>query len=833
MRKPILLMLLCITLLCNVFFIYEPAAPTAMAAEDASSSSVTDDSYAPVAIFDKDFSTSPLGLMGSDLGFDYSSYTSGTGSAVVEQDPFTGTAALHIKASNVVTSDATLRNEFQLSKTFGEPYTGTISTEITFMQTGSKKDDRIIQFYPSQGATFMVGAGVTASKGLAYLLSTAPAGDLGGTYQVGEWHTIRLDFNTVTQRYSLFWDGNLINSQSRTQMNKTLPVYNLKRIVIAPPGTSGDLWVRGIKVTRTPFQPQPPAPKLVFSGSRNSRVMWTAQHYSYASKYRIRIKLKGETQWRNINNANTYWKDYTGTSNNPSSDINAFYDLSKLANTPLVNGQTYTLGLSTVTRDEYGLYTSDGKPGDFESKITEFDGTPYATTPVQTPETSVVGGLTAYANYYGYLWSLQSGTKVGDHVFNVSVANEVPFQFTQIPDKYANMERIATTYKDVMRYPNGFDGTKQDSIIGFKVKDKAAVYVAIDKNATIPSWMSDWGYTGDEIKINTTTSGYTFHIYKKEFAAGTDVLLGYNDYTNFDAGTNAGYFAMVDRVSTGLTLDPVQEWVNSSAYKMTGSVSESVYMSVYQNGNALPLPTDGWVQAGTYELDLNLLPGANLFDVYTNRLNSTFKDHASATVNQDSIVPEIRISAPPATVRDSVYMLEGSLSKAASLTIHLNGISVVDSVYKAADEPFSFPLTLREGNNSIEVSTSDLAGNSSTSSYTINYMFWAGQGALHDWNGNRVDSLTASKDLLAMKSVTNTTADKKQLTLWFVLYDNDHTMVDFSSASAELNPGETKTYSAGLTLPAQVTGYQVKVFIWDSLKDPNGLSPLSEELVVE
>ncbi|OXM85441.1 hypothetical protein [Paenibacillus rigui] len=831
MRKQISLAL-CLALLFNVFFMFEPDAPAVSAAEADVSSSVIDDTYAPATIFEKDFSTTPLGLQGSDLGFDYSAYTSGTGSAVVEQDPYTGTPALHIKASNIVT-DGSLRNEFQLSKTFGEPYTGTISTEITFMQTGTKKDDRIIQFFPSQGTTFMVGAGVTASKGLAYLLSTAPAGDLGGTYNLGEWHTIRLDFNTVTQRYSLFWDGTLINSQARTQMNKSLPIYNLKRMVIAPPGTSGDLWIRGVKVTRTPFQPEPPAPKLVTSGSRNSRVMWTAQHYSYASKYRIRIKLKGESQWRNIANATTYWKDYTGTSNTPNSDINAFYDIARMANTPLVNGQTYTLGLSTVTRDEYGLYTPDNKPGDFESKITEFDGIPYATTPVQTPDTSVVGGLTANANYYGYLWSFQSGTNVGDKVFNLSVANEVPFQFTQIPEKYAKLDRIATTYKDVMRYPNGYDGTKQDQIIGFTVKDKATVYVAIDKNATIPAWMSDWTNTGDNIKLNTVTSGYTFDIYKKDFAAGSKVLLGYNDYANFDLGKNAGYFAMVERVSTGLTLDPVQQWVNTSSYKMTGSVSESVYLSVYQNGNSLTLPSGGLVSGGKFELNLNLTSGTNQVEVYAQRMNSKFYDTVTATVNLDSVVPEIHVPAPPAAVREAVYTVQGTLSKAAKLTVKLNGANVVDSVYKSVYEPFSYPLTLQEGNNLIEISSMDLAGNFSKMSYSMEYVFWAGQGAVYDFNGNRVNALAPSKNVFAEKKVVNTTATKKQLTLWFVLYDANHTMIDFSSAVAELKPGETRTLGAGFILPAEVSGYKVKVFIWDSLDRLEGQTPLAEELSVQ
>ncbi|MVQ35433.1 hypothetical protein GON05_12290 [Paenibacillus sp. MAH-34] len=815
-------LVLILALFFNVLMICPDNVPTVSA--ESGSSSVTDNNYEPVSVFDKDFTTTPLGLTGSDLGFDYSSYTSGSASAVIEADPFTGTRALHLKANGIVT-DGALRNEFQISKTFGEPYTGTISTEITFMQTGTKKDDRIIQFFPSSGTTFLVGAGVTASKGLGYLLSTAPSGSLGA-YELGEWHTIRLDFNTVSQKYSLYYDGNIV--QARNNMNKSLPIYNLRRLVIAAPGSSGDLWIRGVRVTHSPFMPEPPAPKIVTSGSRNSRVMWTSEHYAYASKYRLRIKLKGESDWRPIGNATTLYKDYTGTNLIPASDINAYYDIAKSASTPLVNGQPYTLGLSVVTRDESGVY-NNGVPRDFESKITEFDGTPYATTPLPTPDTSVVGELTSYANYYGYMWRLQAGSTIGDYPF----ADNTLIQFSEIPSKYASMERIVTSHKDVMRYPLGADGAVQNQIIGFNAKDKTTVYVAIDKNAILPAWLTDWTNTGDVMKMTGATSGYTFNIYKKSFAAGSSVLLGYNDYANFDLSQNAGYFAMVERATTGLKLNPAMEWVNTSAYALTGSVSESVYLSVYQNKTPITLPNNGFINGGNFELNVNLVPGANLFEVYAKRDKSTFFDRVDATINQDSIIPDIRIATPPATVRDAVYTLTGSLSKAARFTIKLNGESVVDSVYQQADAFFSYPLTLQEGNNVIEVSTVDLAGNTNKASYTIAYIFWAGQGTIHDLNGNLVHTLEPSKDIYAEKKVVNTTGADKQLTLWFVLYNADNAMIDFASSVAELKPGETRTLGAGFTLPAEVTNLKVKVFIWDSSTNIVGQSPLAEELVVQ
>lgn len=159
------------------------------------------------------------------------------------------------------------------------------------------------------------------------------------------------------------------------------------------------------------------------------------------------------------------------------------------------------------------------------------------------------------------------------------------------------------------------------------------------------------------------------------------MLLGYNDYANFDLSKTLATLQW-QRATTGLRLDPVTEWVNTSAYTLTGSVNESVYLSVYQNKIPITLPKGGFVSGGgNFELNVNLLPGANLFEVYAKRDKSTFFDHVDTTINQDRIIPDIRIAEPPATVRDAVYTLTGALSKAASLTIKLNGERVVDSVY--------------------------------------------------------------------------------------------------------------------------------------------------------
>lgn len=818
--------ILCFALLLNVLIgggLWIEPAPAA--AEDGELS-VVDTTYDPVTILNKDFTQALENQTALQLGFDYNTITSGTKSAVIEIDPVSNQKALHLSASDVTTASGG-NNEFQISKTFSEALTGTITTEITFMQTGTAKQrDRILQFFPSVGTSYMIGTGVDSSNGgIVYFQATAPSSSWA-TYNLNQWHTLRVDINTVTQRYSMYLDGTLI--YARQKLN-TVTKYDLKKLVIATPSGTGDLWVRGVKVTRTPFNPKPKAPTLIRVTGRNGKIAWMSEHYSYASRYRIRIKEKGQTEWLNITSSVNY-KDYTtvgaGGALTPNSDISSYYDTTLKKSVGLTNGKTYILGLSVVTRDEAGVYNS-GVAKDFESEITEFEGTPSATTPIQTPSTSIFDTITAYANYNASQWSLNSGLNIGDLVFA-----DKAIKFTEIPDKYGGMEWLRTTQADTMKYPQAADGTVQAQIIGFQVRDKASVYVAMDANETPPTWLSDWTDTGDVIKMGDTTTNYSFKIYEKEFASGEQVMLGYNDYTNYVAGKNAGYFVMAQRVPLSLTLDPVKEWVNTASYSVTGSVYEDVdasgvTLSVYQNQHYIPV---GKLANKNFKVDLTLLPGANYIEVYAMRSNSALSDKVTATINYDTVVPEIRIATPPTTVKENVYTLQGSLSKAANLTIKLNGVKIADSVAMAVYEPFSYSLTLAEGANSIEVSSIDQAGNVKAVSYQINYVFWAGQAATYDFSGNPLNNVTASTDILAQRQVTNTTATTKRITLWFVLYNGSNTMIDYASVIADFEPGEMRTLSAGFALPEKVTGYYVKAFIWDSL---DGMNPLSDEFIVQ
>ncbi|MCR8631287.1 hypothetical protein [Paenibacillus radicis (ex Xue et al. 2023)] len=805
---------LCFMLLLNALFGGGMWVTPASAADIGSLSSVADSVYDPVTVFNKDFTQAFEGQSASQLGFDYSTLSAGEGSANVEVDPVTNEKALHLSVKGAGSGV-----EFQISKTFSETLTGTISTEITFMQKGTTKmKDRILLFSPpGGGATNLINAGLDASKGIVYFPDTAPT-DLATPYNLNQWYTMRIELNTVTKKFSIWVDGKLIKARQNTNN-----VNDLKKISIATPAATGDLYVRGIKVTRIPFNPYPKAPLVTSVVGRNTKIAFFSESYTWASKYRWRIKEKGQADWLNFSATANYTENAFSSNIIPGPSASSYYDPIQKKSVPLTNGKTYVIGFSVVTRDELNKI-------DYEGEIFEFEGTPYASTPLSTPDSSVIGTVTAYSNYNANQWSINSGMNIGDLTFA-----DKTIRFTSIPAKYTSMDWIRTTQADTMTYPNAADGTAFPDIADFTVKDDATVYVAVDiLETTLPLFLSDWTDTGDTIQMSDAATAYLFKIYKKDFASGKKVTMGYNNYMDFKAGKNAGYFVMVKRTAIGLTLDPIKEWVNSPSYSLTGSISDNVYsknvtLSVYQNQSVVSLYKD-FLPNNKFKVNLSLLPGANLIEVYAARDNSTLSEKSTAVINYDVISPDIRISTPPATVKDAVYTIQGSVSKSAKLTVKHNGIKVADSVVKAAYEPFSYPLNLAEGSNQVEISSVDLAGNVRTVNYLISYMFWAGQAATYDLNGNLSSALSPSKDILAQRKVTNSSASAKQITLWFVLYDGNNSMLNYSSVIADFEPGETKTLITGFTLPTNVTGYHMKAFIWDSL---NGMKPLSDEVQLQ
>ena len=116
---------------------------------------------------------------------------------------------------------------------------------------------------------------------------------------------------------------------------------------------------------------------------------------------------------------------------------------------------------------------------------------------------------------------------------------------------------IPAQYKDLLwiKTRNDDKQNRSDNFISFTLTDSAIVYVAYDKSiVTLPSWLSSWTDTGDEIITNDDNP---FRIYAREFPAGQVVLGG-----NAGGSSNSMYVVMIRPKNTGANEDQPQRPLN-------------------------------------------------------------------------------------------------------------------------------------------------------------------------------------------------------------------------------------------------------------------------------
>jgi hypothetical protein len=762
-------------------------------------------------LMDRDFSKVAEGTSASKLDFTPMPLPQGTGTAVVEPDPVTNQKALHLHVEGAGTS------AFKIGKTFTDKLVGYVTSEITFMQPSqgntTKKDNTLLYLTDSNAQNTSVDVGLSSTRGVTVFVNAAPV-DLATSYELDKWYTLKVEHYTYTKKANIYLNGKLITS--RRDMNGA---FDVQKIMLGTPKGNGDLYVGSLKVTYKPGSDAPnlDAPKIKYTISKNQEIAVDWEPDAAAWRYKLYVK-------RNINDTPYLSQSYNGSPGKIPLDENSVqnewdYTLNKAVK--ITNGQKYYVGVAAYFKNQKTNVEV------ISPNIAWIEATPLAVIPVPSEGSNVITNLNVDETYYASAWSVQSGIHVGDMPFA-----EKAYAITELPPQYGNMDWVRPSGKSQNQNPSN----NQSRLASFNVRDNASVYVALDERAAAPTWLtasSGWTVTDDKIKLSDGLVGYSLKLYKKDFSANSLVTMGLNPVlADVTSGKNIGYFVLVNRTAVGLTTDPIPSWVNKSQFTVSGSVYENVYsssvtLSVYQNKSIV---YNSKLTENNFKADLSLTPGVNLIEVFATRGTSILSDKVTATIHYDAISPEINIPVPPSTVNNAVYMLQGSLGKDAHLSIKLNGEMIADSVAKAAFEPFSYPLTLLEGNNIIEISSVDAAGNVSSVNYSINYVFWEGQAATYDLNGNQLNAITASKDILAQRQVTNTTSKAKQIMIWFVLYDENHSMIDYSGVMSNFEPGEIKTLSTGFTLPAQVSGYYVKAFIWDNL---NGMEPLSDQFLLQ
>ncbi|WP_179135822.1 polysaccharide lyase family 1 protein [Paenibacillus sp. 32352] len=107
-------------------------------------------------------------------------------------------------------------------------------------------------------------------------------------------------------------------------------------------------------------------------------------------------------------------------------------------------------------------------------------------------------------------WSLQYSLQPGDKQYGDRATT-----ITTLPDPYYGWQwfQAAASSKN-------YTGS---TLLSFQVLVKAQIYVAWDSRKTLPSWLSGWYDTGDDM---VNSDSVRFRVYKKDVSANTNVALG-------------------------------------------------------------------------------------------------------------------------------------------------------------------------------------------------------------------------------------------------------------------------------------------------------------------
>ncbi|MDM8545574.1 FecR domain-containing protein [Candidatus Venteria ishoeyi] len=107
---------------------------------------------------------------------------------------------------------------------------------------------------------------------------------------------------------------------------------------------------------------------------------------------------------------------------------------------------------------------------------------------------------------------------------------------------------------------------------------------------------------------------------------------------------------------------------------------------------------------GAFQLNLPLQEGVQAFTVYLTQ-NSGFQNQKRLLIERDQQPPEITLQPLPSSTRQAQLLIEGEVQDATQL--HINAKAVVLQTGR-----FKHTLHLQQGNNALQLTAKDLAGNS-------------------------------------------------------------------------------------------------------------------------
>ena len=181
----------------------------------------------------------------------------------------------------------------------------------------------------------------------------------------------------------------------------------------------------------------------------------------------------------------------------------------------------------------------------------------------------------------------------------------------------------------------------------------------------------------------------------------------------------AAFTGVLDTVAPTLTLSTLADKsiTNNATLNISGTVldSDSGIKSLAVNGKSVSVATNG-----TFSTALTLVAGANtITTIATDNVNNQTTD--TRTITLDQAAPILTVTAPPdnSFVSQLPITLSGSVNESGTVNMKLN--NGASQTVPVDGNTFTTSATLAVGLNTIDLTATDLAGNTSSVKRTVIY----------------------------------------------------------------------------------------------------------------
>jgi len=209
---------------------------------------------------------------------------------------------------------------------------------------------------------------------------------------------------------------------------------------------------------------------------------------------------------------------------------------------------------------------------------------------------SIISQLTVYDEKNSDDWSIQKDIQPLTQQYG-----DRSYRIRKIPPYLIGSEWIRTA--------NDSKNWTSDTLAIFTIEEDAHIFIAHrDDIPTKPAWLTGWTDTGDNI-INDEKTPRIYSLYKKDFPAGSQVLLGPNGSDN-----NQGMYTVIVKGTTNRTGKPkpifhfAQNYPNpfnaATTIRFTLYQSSKISLEIYNTlGQRVETLIDGFCHYGAYKVE--------------------------------------------------------------------------------------------------------------------------------------------------------------------------------------------------------------------------------------